>query len=286
MAIKLDNLLNDLIGEDLIDRVRDVLDEIDFGNILGGVDIDDVIDDITDAVESFYKTPNLGNLVGDFDELLDGVDLSTIDFDELLQDFLGDVSLNRLLDNLDNLVGDININDLFGDADLNDFADEVRDIVNSIVDDFDSGVRHVVEGNSRSNRLKGFNASDIITGGRGGDSLLGFSGNDILLGGPNGDTLLGARGDDILYGGIGQEILLGGLGKDIFALGLGAGRAIMRDYWSGIDQIAILGNLDPADLTLSQRGLDTLISYGSDLMGILKNVNANTLNASDFINTR
>jgi hypothetical protein len=85
------------------------------------------------------------------------------------------------------------------------------------------GVKFVVLGTKRGDRITGSNRPDLIftfggndrvSGGRGNDCIVGGRGNDRLAGAQGKDTLIGGRGGDNLNGGSEADILLGGSGRD------------------------------------------------------------------------
>lgn len=89
----------------------------------------------------------------------------------------------------------------------------------------------IIDGTSRTNRLKGTAGSDTITGFGGDDRLIGDLGDDILYGddqalvapfGFGADTLIGGGGRDALIGGAGDDVLIGGAGNDLLIAGLAA----------------------------------------------------------------
>ncbi|MEE9352232.1 MAG: peroxidase family protein [Thiotrichaceae bacterium] len=115
-----------------------------------------------------------------------------------------------------------------------------------------------LNGNNRSNTIKGLAGNDVIKGrggndrllgGAGNDRLLGGRGNDRLYGGSGNDTVSGGRGRDRLFGNAGNDILKGGRGNDVFVDNEGnntikGGR--------GRDVVRFNGNFD--DYTIMSRG--------------------------------
>ncbi|MBD1997994.1 calcium-binding protein [Leptolyngbya sp. FACHB-541] len=63
-----------------------------------------------------------------------------------------------------------------------------------------------INGNSRSNSLRGTNSADSVFGLAGNDVLFGLDGNDLLDGGDGSDTLDGGTGTNTLRGGAGNDI--------------------------------------------------------------------------------
>jgi RTX calcium-binding nonapeptide repeat (4 copies) len=85
------------------------------------------------------------------------------------------------------------------------------------------GVKFLVLGTKRSDRITGSNRADVIftfggndkvSGGRGNDCIVGGAGNDRLGGSIGKDTLIGGRGGDNLNGGSEADKLMGGAGSD------------------------------------------------------------------------
>jgi hypothetical protein len=95
------------------------------------------------------------------------------------------------------------------------------------------GVKFLVIGTKKNDRITGSNRADVIFGLGGNDQLSGGRGNDCLVGGKGGDNLSGAQGKDTLVGGRGgdnlnggshADRLLGGAGKDAINAAYGKDR--------------------------------------------------------------
>jgi Ca2+-binding RTX toxin-like protein len=145
--------------------------------------------------------------------------------------------------------------------------------------------------------LSGF-GNGILLGGNGNDQLLGLQGNDVLEGGKGDDrlrggagvdSLLGERGRDRLVGGSGKDALNGGKNADLFILERNGGKDTIMDYDDREDFLGLPQNPElPSeairfqDLTITQRGRNTLISLGTEKLAVLKEVRSNQLRASDF----
>jgi 3',5'-cyclic AMP phosphodiesterase CpdA len=145
--------------------------------------------------------------------------------------------------------------------------------------------------------LRGDARHDAMRGRRGDDILHGRGGNDELLGNAGDDRLVGGSGDDWLngYGRDGdRDRLSGGRGADVFVLGdetsvfyQGSGTAIIMDFESRAgDKILLHGSATHYHLTtdnvLGRLTPDTLIHYGSTLVGIIRDQPKNTLSFFDF----
>ena len=131
----------------------------------------------------------------------------------------------------------------------------------------------------------GGNSRDTLTGNAGNDHLAGNNGDDTLSGLAGDDTLLGGNGDDRLRGGTGNDILNGGLGNDLFILAATEGRDTVQDFTNGSDRFGLAGGLTFGQLTIAQSGSNTLISLtnGGEVLASLSGVNANLIDATDFI---
>jgi Ca2+-binding RTX toxin-like protein len=106
------------------------------------------------------------------------------------------------------------------------------------------------------------------------DKLLGLGGNDILSGG---------LGNDLLDGGTGNNVLVGGKGRDIFALRRGAGRSVVKDFKDRQDKLGLFPNVHFNKLKILQKGRNTHISFGQDLVAILQNVQSDRITRTDFL---
>ncbi len=225
--------------------------------------------------------------------------------DDVLTGGTGDDILNGLSDDdvLDGGGGNDVIN---GGSDQDEALGGVgNDITNagSDADQVNAGDGNdISNGGSGNDTIQASNGNDIANGGSGFDTLFGGSGNDILNGGSGDDILYGGDGSDImrgssgndtLVGGTGADILVGGQGNDIFAYGNAAefGDTVM-------DFEIIRDRIDFSDLSngtlafgssvqAQQMGAHTLITAdvgaGMQQVGMLLNVNANTIDGDHFI---
>ena len=107
------------------------------------------------------------------------------------------------------------------------------------------------------------------------DTLTGMQGNDILL---------GRGGDDTLRGGRGRDQMSGGSGNDIFVFVVGDGRDTIRDFdadsTNGQDHIQVAF---PGAGAISQVGDNTVINFGNGDRFTLLNVDASTIDGTDFL---
>lgn len=141
----------------------------------------------------------------------------------------------------------------------------------------------VILGLGGNDRLLGGSGNDTLNGGIGSDRLLGGIGNDTLLGGNGLDSLFGEAGNDRLDGGLGADRLTGGLGNDIFVLRRGQGRDLIQDFRDGSDRLGLGRGVRFRDLTLTASGRNTIVRSGSDQLALLVNVNPSQLTIADFV---
>ncbi len=138
-----------------------------------------------------------------------------------------------------------------------------------------------IAGTGKNDRIRGGAGNDQLLGKAGKDRLFGMDGNDRLVGGDGNDRLNGGAGDDQLIGGKGSDSLVGGAGSDLFVLGRKQGTDMIRDFQDGVDKIRLNG-LSLKRIEVSQKGRDTLIEAGGELLAILKGMNASQLSGVDF----
>ncbi|NEP63537.1 MAG: calcium-binding protein, partial [Symploca sp. SIO2G7] len=168
---------------------------------------------------------------------------------------------------------------------------------------FGTQVNDTIVGNSSNNVLDGQNGDDILDGQGGNDIVLGGAGNDLVIGGVGNDFL---NGTSFLAGGSGEidSLISGDMGdQDIFVLGERQGivgkvfysdfgdsdYAVIEDFdlssFAGdiVDTIQLLGSA--ADYSISNVTIDGIlsagISFSNDLIGVVKGVNASSLNLND-----
>jgi len=142
---------------------------------------------------------------------------------------------------------------------------------------------NTINGDDGRDNLTGTDRDDLINGNGGNDRLYGGLGNDKLVGGDGYDVLLGGEGNDILIGGAGFNRLTGGAGSDQFVLSAGAGFDRITDFNYGEgDRLSLSGGLSFGDLIITGLGRNTLISFGSDELALLRNVGAASITESVF----
>ncbi|MBF2047535.1 MAG: calcium-binding protein [Leptolyngbya sp. IPPAS B-1204] len=152
-----------------------------------------------------------------------------------------------------------------------------------------------LNGGAGNDTLNGYAGNDTLTGGagndwlRGGpgkDTLLGLGGSDILSGEAGSDRLEGGNGKDTLFGGRGGDKLIGGKGRDIFVLEPGPGRDRIEDFRNGQDRLGLLPDLRFRQLTIQQKGDNTLIRLGNDPLALLIDVSARQITKADFVSVQ
>jgi len=128
---------------------------------------------------------------------------------------------------------------------------------------------------------KGVGDDATIRGTEGRDRLTGTSKNETLIGGGGNDVLKGGGGNDKLFGEKGKDTLFGGKGKDIFVLEKGKGFDIIQDFKNGLDFLATPG-IKPKKLGISQKGRNTVVSFGKDELAVLVGVQSDQITPKDF----
>ena len=134
--------------------------------------------------------------------------------------------------------------------------------------------------------IVGSDGADNITGSdesrlsNGSNALWGGDGNDTIDGGSGDDNLYGDAGNDIIYGGIGDDILTGGNGSDQFVFKTGDGQDTITDFnlyadKLYIDDMLIDMNSLPSEVTLTQSGTDTVLTYEADGSGSITLIDTN-----------
>jgi hypothetical protein len=76
-------------------------------------------------------------------------------------------------------------------------------------------------GTTRSNRIRGSRAAEVIRAGAGNDTVRAGGGNDCVDGGSGRDRIDGGAGADVLVGGAGRDVLICGSGRDMAIVGKG-----------------------------------------------------------------
>ncbi len=145
--------------------------------------------------------------------------------------------------------------------------------------------------------LQGDTGNDYLTGELGKDVLVGGNGNDSLIGGAGNDVLVGGNGDDLLVGGLGHDQLIGGNGRDQFDLRVfddffsktssthltKSDNDVIQDFQPGQDQVFLPFDVHFEDLEIVQKGNHAQIYLDTQLLVVMKGVEATQLNVSDFL---
>ncbi|MBX9457510.1 MAG: hypothetical protein KL863_16680 [Rhizobium sp.] len=134
-----------------------------------------------------------------------------------------------------------------------------------------------INGNNKSNTLRGTNSNDDIEGRGGNDKIFGLGGNDDIEGG---------TGNDILDGGAGRNDIEGGLGNDVFIFKKGI--TDIDDFGRGNDTVRISRDLGADNfnelMALAKsvdEGEDVLIDFGKHELRF-EDTRLSDLKASDF----
>lgn len=131
--------------------------------------------------------------------------------------------------------------------------------------------------------LLGTAGNDVINGLAGNDQIIGLAGADRLFGQQGADVLFGGAGNDRLFGGAGNDRLTTGSGRDRIVMGRQGGFDAVQDFSNLRDKIQLVGGLSFGQLSIRQRGNDTLIQVGKTNLLLLENVNAEAMSRGDFV---
>ncbi|MBG1258442.1 pre-peptidase C-terminal domain-containing protein [Nostoc commune] len=148
---------------------------------------------------------------------------------------------------------------------------------------FGNGGKDILFGNAGDDYLFGGSGDDLLDGGDGNDQLFGNGGKDILLAGAGNDIIYSGSGDDLINGGFGNDSIYLNGGKDTIVLAKGEGVDTIYNFQISFgQQISLSAGLSYDQLTLSQSGFDTAIKVGDETLGVLKSIQASSLNSSVF----
>jgi len=115
--------------------------------------------------------------------------------------------------------------------------------------------------------LTGSQHRDYLFGSDGRNTINGGRGNDVISAGGDNDVVIGAAGGDVLTGGHGSDTFV--FASSVYSNQNGAD--VISDFQVGVDVLEFRGGgwgMPPSavhdldDLTFSQVGNDTVISYG------------------------
>lgn len=174
----------------------------------------------------------------------------------------------------------------YGDVDGGDGGDTYKigknnvDIVEDIDDGYDkvySSASHTLTDHVEMLRLVG---KQDIDGEGNGES-------NFMTGNKGDNRLEGAGGGDTLDGGAGKDMLIGGSGDDFFWYSHGDGKDTVADFTKGEDILWLTGfdgvdSFEELQSHISQHGEDTWISMGQGNRLVIRDVDAQDLEADDF----
>ncbi|MBO9398568.1 CHRD domain-containing protein [Shimia sp. R9_2] len=117
------------------------------------------------------------------------------------------------------------------------------------------------------------------------ENVIGSNDGDTINGSDLANTLSGEDGDDLINGEGGDDILIGGDGADTFLFEGDFGNDTIRDFETGVDRLDFsdFGPDFATQLTVSQDGDDTLLTFSSDASVRLEGVLSTDLTDDDFI---
>jgi Ca2+-binding RTX toxin-like protein len=140
--------------------------------------------------------------------------------------------------------------------------------------------------------LTGGAENDQITGGLGNDELIGNEGNDVLVGEGGNDKILGGAGNDRIVGGRGNDYMDGDSGNDRFFCGAGKDtvvlererfdKDIIREFDANRDKLGLAKGVKFGQLSIEQRGKNTVIEFQNDQMAVLVGIKADQIGRTDF----
>nr|WP_296430627.1 calcium-binding protein [Roseovarius sp. BRH_c41] len=237
-----------------VDAFLAVLEDIDFGQILGGlVDLEEI-----GKIFDFLKTPLSAaeSLLAPIQPLLNAVDfLIGLIVNPVIDFVIETLNLDNILEAteaaIDALIPSINLLDAFEQLiqPLQDFLLEyIVDALGTIplLDTVESAFFGGVVGEA-----------DLGPTGWGndvGNVLVGDDGDDILDALDGNDTILGGGGNDVIIAGAGSDLLNGGAGDDLFYFG-----ASFTEY-------ELLRDPDTGDIIVSHLAPQTAVNTGIDTL--------------------
>ncbi len=249
------------------------------GTVTGGHATGDMLSGIEDITGSVFADTLTGNSARNILRGGDGGDsLNASNNNDELYGGNGD----------DTLVGGAGVDIVNGGAgtDTASYSTSGARIVASLVNNTATGSGHGTGDTLVSiENLTGSAFNDFLTGSNAVNFLIGSGGNDLLYGGGNADTLNGGSGDDTLIGGTGNDVLIGGAAADTFVYdSLTFNNDSIIGWQNGSDKIDLfVAGLDFADFTKTQDGADTVLTLNGSNTIRLVGINANTIDATDFV---
>lgn len=119
------------------------------------------------------------------------------------------------------------------------------------------------------------------------ENLTALAANASAIGNAADNVLIGGNGAQTLSGGGGNDVLAGGAGADVFVLRLGDGSDVITDFTPRTDRIRLEGydlqSFAAVKAAMVQSGADTVIALDATERVILRNVQASSLGAADFM---
>ncbi|MEI2383691.1 hypothetical protein [Breoghania sp. JC706] len=115
--------------------------------------------------------------------------------------------------------------------------------------------------------------------------VLGSAHDDVITGDAGNNYLRGYLGDDTLTGGVGNDILRGEAGTDAFVFADDWGNDLLLDFEDGaevLDMTGVTGLTDFSQLTITDMGADTMVSYAGDSIKLVGVASAD-VDFSDFL---
>ncbi len=230
--------------------------------------------------------------------------LGNLGFSINLQPYL--TLVDNSLISIDSIFGLLNFRSSFNAS--GDTGSGAGNVISKIADN------QTISGDLGSNDIAIIGSSNVINAGAGsdkiavvgsGNTLNGEGDNDILTAVGDNNILNGSTGDDILKAIGVNNILAGGIGHDTFGLPDRSylpsntavqGQSLIQDFEIGVDKLGLptittfngtsstSRVLNFNELTMTQQDQDMAISYQGDILAIVKNIQANQINSTDFVN--
>jgi Ca2+-binding RTX toxin-like protein len=127
---------------------------------------------------------------------------------------------------------------IYGSAGQNQlFGNDGNDVI------YTSAGGDLAAGGAGNDQIFGSDGQDTIYAGLGDDFIGGGAGNDLIFAGAGANRIFGGLGNDTIVAGTGKDVMTGGPGADVFVfnsaaqIGIGAGRDVITDFTSGVDDI-------------------------------------------------
>ncbi|WP_435257276.1 beta strand repeat-containing protein [Thioclava sp. FR2] len=198
----------------------------------------------------------------------------------------------------DTVQGGTGADTIYGSAGRNRlFGNDGNDVI------YTSAAGDLAAGGSGNDSVYGSTGNDTIYAGLGNDFIGGGAGNDLIVAGAGVNRIYGGTGNDTMVAGTGRDVMTGGPGADVFVfnsaahIGIGAGRDVITDFTSGVDDIDLRGLGQTFNGTAGLIGAGTASFYYVAASGlligdqngdgtadwVLELSGAPTINAGDFL---